>query len=69
LIPGFNGSVFEAIVWVIAEGLYAQNPADLGKTGAPLPIMKDFQFDFGNAEPSIQNGYVSIPANVLYKNS
>ncbi|KJV06543.1 hypothetical protein VZ94_10415 [Methylocucumis oryzae] len=68
-IPGFNGPIFEAIVWVIAEGLYAQNLADLGKTGVPLPIMQDFQFDFGNAELSIQTGYVSILADVVYKSN
>jgi hypothetical protein len=66
-IPGFNGPIFETIVWVIAEGMYAQNLADLGKMGVPLPIMRDFQFDFENAQLSIQNGYVSILANVNYK--
>jgi hypothetical protein len=66
-IPGFNGPIFETIVWVIAEGMYAQNLADLGKIGVPLPIMRDFQFDFENAQLSIQNGYVSILANVNYK--
>lgn len=67
-IPGFNGPIFEAIVWTIAESLYAQNLADLGKTGVPLPIMENFQFDFKNAELSIQEGFVSIQANVLFKN-
>jgi hypothetical protein len=66
-IAGFDGVIFEAIVWAIAEGLYAENLADLGKTGVPLPIMQNFQFDFENAELSIQNGYVSILASVLYK--
>jgi hypothetical protein len=66
-IPGFNGAMFEAIVWTIAEGMYVQNLADLGKTGVPLPIMQNFQFDFQNAELSVQNGYVSILATVQYK--
>ncbi|WP_275575200.1 hypothetical protein [Methylocucumis oryzae] len=42
---------------------------DLGATGVPLPIMQNFQFDFSNAELSVQTGYVSILANVVYKNS
>jgi hypothetical protein len=68
-IPGFNGPIFESIVWVIAESLYAQNLSELGKTGVPLPIMQDFQFDFGSAQVSLQNGYVSIMANIINKNS
>ncbi len=69
-IPGFSGSVFGTVVWpVTAEPLYEQVLNDLGKTGAPLPIMQGFQFDFENAQLSLQDGYISILSNVLYKNS
>ncbi|HNE29514.1 MAG TPA: hypothetical protein PLW66_10110, partial [Saprospiraceae bacterium] len=69
-IPGFNGDVFAQIVWpVTAEYNYAANLVKLGQEGVPLPIMQGFQFDFENAQLSLQEGYVSILANVLYLNS
>lgn len=69
-IPCFDGETFEQFVWpVTAEYNYAANLVKLGQEGVPLPIMKDFQFDFANAQLSLQEGYVSILANVLYLNS
>lgn len=67
-VPGFTGGLdFGGPLWhVTAEGLYADNLDKLGKTGVPLPIMQGFQFDFDNAQLSVQEGYVSILANVAY---
>ena len=68
-VPGFQGATFGNIVFPIAgEPRYAEVLAEMGKTGAPLPIMADFQFDFTSAQVSIQESYVSILASVLYKN-
>ncbi|MCC7505555.1 MAG: hypothetical protein IT259_09645, partial [Saprospiraceae bacterium] len=52
-----------------AEYNYAANLVKFGQEGVPLPIMKGFQFDFANAQLSLQEGYVSILANVLSLNS
>jgi hypothetical protein len=66
-IPKFDGTIFAQVVWpVTAEGLYAQNLADLGKTGAPLPIMQGFRFVFDKAAVSVQDRFVSIEAKVEY---
>lgn len=66
-IAGLDGLIFESLWLIGLEPSYAQILTDLGKTGTPLPIMENFQFDFNNAELSIQEGYVSILANVNYK--
>jgi hypothetical protein len=69
-IPGFNGQIFEEFTWnLTAESEYMTTLHAMGKTGVPLPIMADFQFDFTNASLSVQQGYISILASVLYKNS
>ena len=69
-VPGFvGGDYFSNTVWAQAgEPQYEKAVADMAKTGVPLPIMADFQFDFENAQLSIQQGYISILASVLYKN-
>ncbi|HEX8734773.1 MAG TPA: hypothetical protein VF721_05575 [Pyrinomonadaceae bacterium] len=69
-VPGFSGGeYFSNTVWQQAgEPQYEKALAEMGGTGVPLPIMADFKFDFENAELSIQQGYVSILASVLYKN-
>ena len=67
-VPGFIGGDNFSGAWQQAgEPEYEKALADMGKTGVPLPIMKDFKFDFTNAELSIQQGYISILTNVLYK--
>ncbi len=70
-VPNFDGSSnFAQLVWESAGEIYYANCLQaMGKTGVPLPIMQGLQFDFANAELSIQEGYVSILANVLYQNS
>jgi hypothetical protein len=66
-VPGFAGDNFGKTIWPVAgEPRYAQVLADMGKTGVPLPIMQDFEFDFDNAQLSIQSGYISILANIQY---
>lgn len=68
-IPGFNGDVLDSIWGQAGESGYATIMDDLGNTGVPVPIMQGFQFDFANAALSLQEGYVSILANVQYKNT
>lgn len=68
-VPGFDGTVFESRVWpLLAETNYEEVLESLGKTGVPLPIMAGFQFDFDQAAITLENGYVSILANLIYKN-
>ncbi len=67
-IPGFKGDIFGTIIWPVGgEPQYDKVLADMGATGAPIPIMSGFQFDFANAQLSLQEGYVSILANVIYQ--
>jgi hypothetical protein len=66
-IAGLDGTIFESLWGLGLETSYAQILTSLGNTGAPLPIMENFQFDFENANLSVQNGYISILANVVYK--
>lgn len=68
-VPGFSGVQFETAVWpLVAEAHYMENLDSLGKTGVPLPIMEGFQFDFDHAAITMEQGYVSILANLIYKN-
>lgn len=67
-IPDFNGSDLGSVWGQAGEPGYETILSDLGKTGTPVPIMEGFQFDFENAVLSLQEGYVSILANVVYKN-
>jgi hypothetical protein len=69
-IPGFDGTTFGSVVWpVTAEPMYALALEGLGKTGVPLPIMQGFQFVFDQAQLSVQEGYVSILANVEFQSA
>jgi hypothetical protein len=69
-VPGLSGANFGRDLWRRSgEPQYIAVLNHMGETGVPLPIMKDFQFDFAAAQLSIQEGYISILANVLYKNS
>ena len=70
-MPGFiGGGYFSGVVWQQAGEPESEKAlAEMGGTGVPLPIMADFQFDFTNAELSLQEGYISILASVLYKKS
>ncbi len=67
-IPRFNGFSLSSIWGLAGAPNYNQLLNDLGFTGVPLPIMQGLQFDFTNAELSVQQGYISILANVVYQN-
>ncbi len=68
-IPNFDGSELDTIWAQAGEPNYDQLLTTLGATGVPLPIMQGFQFDFNSAQLSVQQGYVSIVANVQLTNS
>jgi hypothetical protein len=66
-IAGFNGAIFGTVVWpIVAEPLYEEALQAQGNTGVPLPIMQGFRFLFDQAEISVQQGYVSILADVEF---
>ena len=66
-IPKLNAAAFSGLWLNAGEPQYDKLMADLGKNGVPLPIMSGFQFDFDNAQVSVQENYISILANVMYK--
>ncbi|MFG2226604.1 hypothetical protein [Streptomyces sp. NPDC048644] len=69
-VPHFDKLDFGGMVWpIVGEPHYDQVLEDLGKTGVALPIVQDFTFLFEQAELSIQEHYVSVLANVQYKNA
>lgn len=68
-IPNFDGTVLDMVWGQAGEPEYETLLNQLGSTGVPIPIMQGLQFDFANAVLSVQQGYVSILANVLYKGS
>jgi hypothetical protein len=68
-IPNFPGQQMAGIWQAAGDPQYAQVLAALGKTGVPLPIMSGFQFTFSDATLSVQQGYVSILAQVAFKGS
>ena len=68
-IPNLDGTLL-AITWsTVGETNYDTLLSKLGASGVPVPIMQGLQFDFSNAQLSIQDSYVSILANVIYQNS
>ena len=68
-IPGLNAGIFDSLWLNAGEPQYAALMQDLGKNGVPLPIMQGFEFDFTNAELSIQENYLSILANVQFNSA
>lgn len=68
-IPKFDTKDFGDWIWPTAgEPAYDKLLTDIGtKTGVPLPIMQGFHFLFENAQLSIQEGYVSVLAQVEFK--
>ena len=68
-VPGMGGDHFPCLWGEVCEPFYDQHLQSMGKNGVPLPIMQGLQFEFTNAELDIQDGYVSILANVVYQNS
>ncbi|AWN31771.1 hypothetical protein [Streptomyces sp. NEAU-S7GS2] len=69
-VPGFDKVDFGGMVWpIIGEPRYDEALQKLGKTGVALPIVQDFTFLFEQAQLSIQEHYVSVLADVAYKNA
>jgi hypothetical protein len=67
-IPGFKWSVdFGQNFWgKVGEDGYDRVMRDVGASGAPLPIMRGFKFDFADAQLTVQLGFVSIRAKVAF---
>jgi hypothetical protein len=68
-IPKFPGQQMAGIWQAAGDPQYAQVLMALGKTGVPLPIMSGFQFTFSDATLSVQQGFVSILAQVEFRGS
>jgi hypothetical protein len=67
-VPNFPGAQFAFIWAVTGEPGYDKALTDMGTGGGvPIPIMSGFQFVFDQAVLSVQEGYVSILAQVEYK--
>jgi hypothetical protein len=67
-VPKFPpGTDFADLIWPVAgEPRYDEAMGAVGMIGLPLPIMSGFHFLFEDAELSIQEGYVSVLAQVEY---
>lgn len=65
-VPKFpDGEQFADIIWPqVGEPAYDNVLAAMGKAGVPIPIMSGFNFVFGGAQLSVQEGYVSIQAQI-----
>jgi hypothetical protein len=64
-VPNFDKNTFGDIIWPVAgEPRYDDTLQKMGQTGVPIPIMSGFHFLFQQAAVSIQQGYVSILAQV-----
>ncbi|MDQ3933402.1 MAG: hypothetical protein M3340_02085 [Actinomycetota bacterium] len=70
-VPKFDSKDFGDWIWPNAgEPAYDKLLTDMGtKTGVPLPIMQGFHFLFEHAQLSVQEGYVSVLAQVEFKRS
>lgn len=73
-IPKFDSADFGDFIWpTVGEPAYDTILEEMGGSskvhpgGVPLPIMAGFQFLFEKAQLSIQQGYVSITAQVAFK--
>lgn len=66
-VPGFNGPDFPSTWNVVGEQQYVILLQKLGSTGVPLPMLQNLQFDFANAQLSIQENYLSVLAQVQLK--
>jgi hypothetical protein len=67
-IPKFDKQSFGDTIWPVAgEPRYDEELTKIGHgTGVPLPIMQGFHFLFDQAQLSIQDGYVSVLAQVHF---
>lgn len=67
-IPKLTARDFGAFIWPgVGERTYVDELQKIGRnTGVPLPIMQGFHFLLDNALLSIQDGYVSVLAQVQF---
>ena len=67
-IPKFDKQSFGDTIWpLVGEPRYDEELTKIGHgTGVPLPIMQGFHFLFDQAQLSIQEGYVSVLAQVHF---
>jgi len=67
-IPRFDSHEFGTTIWpIVGEPRYDEELTKIGHgTGVPLPIMQGFHFLFEQAQLSIQDGYVSVLAQVQF---
>jgi hypothetical protein len=67
-VPKFDKLDFGGWIWQsVGEPAYDQELIKIGHgTGVPLPIMQGFHFLFDQAQLSIQDGYVSVLAQVHF---
>ncbi|HEX8085433.1 MAG TPA: hypothetical protein VF529_14160 [Solirubrobacteraceae bacterium] len=67
-VPKFDKADFGDTIWPnVGEPAYDKLLTDIGTgTGVPLPIMQGFKFLFEHAQVSVQDGYVSVLAQVKF---
>lgn len=64
-VPNFvNDGAFASGMGNVVEFQYDIVLQDMGNAGVPIPIMEGFSFVFADAQLSVQQGYVSITAQV-----
>jgi hypothetical protein len=64
-VPDFDSGSFGQFIWpLVGEPRYSDTLERMGQTGVPIPIMKGFHFLFREATLNIQQGYVSILAQL-----
>ncbi|MHA6195110.1 hypothetical protein ACX3YG_12140 [Pseudomonas wadenswilerensis] len=70
-VPGFpDGATFADVIWpTVGEPAYDNVLQAMGKAGVPIPIMSGFSFVFADARLTVQQGYVSIEAQVQQQTS
>lgn len=63
-VPDFPNSLDFSNIWGMVELQYDKVLDDMGSAGVPIPMMSGLSFLFGDAQLSVQQGYVSIQAQV-----
>ena len=67
-IPGFSKKNFGDFVWpVVGESSYATAMQGMGQRGVAIPIAQGFSFLLTHSTLSVQEGYISIAAQLEFK--
>ena len=67
-IPGFANYRIGALIWEsIGSIKYAKILANIGKTGIPLPTIKNFNYHFESAELQIEESYITIATDIEHR--